>query len=931
MAESKQRQRLNGAVLIMVLTVMVVLIIMLMATLTVVTTANQRIYTKFEENQAYYTARSALDIFTEKMLNDDGYYAYDPATSAVRTYSQTNSDVTGTDTHKMKQGLALQSELYKIKSKGDATMEIAKSLDGSLTDENARKILSFAENMYQTDDVFGTVGGFEAPEDEFYTVSTIAINDETEAAKQQDYIEYQITFPKVADSSDSYGRMVDTDAVTGEQLATIRVEVIDRVYAPYTPADRTTLINTMKSGTQEEKDAVKAAIKSGNRSKDYMRLKITSTVQFMDTEATAVLYYDTYTIETAPSSRSVTSLSDLSDGSGLFPVGGAAALYEGEIIFDQNSVVTGDIYLKGSFFDGQTSAFYIDGTTMWYAAGNLKFTQPLPTAKSAGAVLYAGDTLYINNSSALGSVGNEVNLVGKTVKFGSNAEKKIYGNVYCEVLDLTEANNSNLHINGNVYAETVVCTVPTYGWEPYGVVNKTITIGGDIDDPTQLLTIACQYQNDIADNVYFNNFVLDYVIDSHGIDIYGSDYWIESIRIKYDVKNKTVTSVDRVKTDFDREFVNYVPQVVNTTTTVLYNYPMVAVDYFNSVDGVAPTSMSDSIDLDLMSYPLDSEMKRTVVLPTEVKLIPAPGENAKNEIVVSTPQAIYGDYLKPDAFDANGEIAYPVTAITDADKWAFIDSNVITAEEKANLSDFNMYSASDTVTIESVPANDPDISASEFAGVIKSGGRLQTCDFNANGGIKGKYAIDARSSAIVIQLSGNEYSPTDEVYHSGQFVVFGDNPVTFLVAGKATVYMGAPNNNGDFQIFSEEIYNVYKNGGILALGNCAVPTAAPNINIYVASTVPRLVYDTGNITCGYLYMPKTSFETSEDGHGIPFNTAYNGYSIGSQEFSVIGSVFCKSYKTGNIKTGVAFVDPGATGGDPEDPHLDWQVYRYART
>ena len=43
----------------------------------VVTTASQRIYTKYEENQAYYSARSALDVFTQNMLYDKSYYAYE--------------------------------------------------------------------------------------------------------------------------------------------------------------------------------------------------------------------------------------------------------------------------------------------------------------------------------------------------------------------------------------------------------------------------------------------------------------------------------------------------------------------------------------------------------------------------------------------------------------------------------------------------------------------------------------------------------------------------------------------------------------------------------------------------------------------------------------------------------------------------------------
>lgn len=99
--KGKRLKSLSGTVLIMVLTVMLVLIIMLMATLTVVTTASQRIYTKYEEQQAYYTARSALDVFTN-MLNDSKY----------------GNTVGGTFET---QGYNIQKSLYDIKAQSDPT------------------------------------------------------------------------------------------------------------------------------------------------------------------------------------------------------------------------------------------------------------------------------------------------------------------------------------------------------------------------------------------------------------------------------------------------------------------------------------------------------------------------------------------------------------------------------------------------------------------------------------------------------------------------------------------------------------------------------------------------------------------------------------------------------------------------------------------
>lgn len=71
-AKSKPRsiRKVKGAVLIMVLAVMVVLIIMLAGALTIASTAGNRAITKYEESQAYYSARSGLDLVTNILMTD---------------------------------------------------------------------------------------------------------------------------------------------------------------------------------------------------------------------------------------------------------------------------------------------------------------------------------------------------------------------------------------------------------------------------------------------------------------------------------------------------------------------------------------------------------------------------------------------------------------------------------------------------------------------------------------------------------------------------------------------------------------------------------------------------------------------------------------------------------------------------------------------
>lgn len=75
MADKKVRRhkRTKGVVLFTVVAIMFMLLIMIMATLAVVSSANRRTYTKFKENQAYFTARSGLESVTTSLWN----YTYD--------------------------------------------------------------------------------------------------------------------------------------------------------------------------------------------------------------------------------------------------------------------------------------------------------------------------------------------------------------------------------------------------------------------------------------------------------------------------------------------------------------------------------------------------------------------------------------------------------------------------------------------------------------------------------------------------------------------------------------------------------------------------------------------------------------------------------------------------------------------------------------
>lgn len=948
MTKSKQRRSLRGAVLIMILTVMVVLIIMLMATLTVVTTAGKRVYTKFEENQAYYTARSALDVFTKNMMDDEGYYAYDA--SGIRMYDYTDySDPanpvikTGTNGAKMKQGLALQGETYKIRSQGVTTKEVAIALgktDASLgiTDANAAEALKFAENMYETDKVFGTVSGIDCPENEFFSVSDTAINADSDTSKQYDYIEYKVTLPATGSGANHYGLLVDEDATTKEQLATIRVEVLDRVYNSSPAYSREDLIKIVLKGTTADKQALKDAIKNGDRSKDIITLKITSTVTFMDTEGTAVLIYDSAEPKTVASSRAVTSLSGTASGDGMFPIGGVSTLTDMKIGWGNGSAATGSLYFQGDY-DVRDTEMHLDDTAMVYVKGDMTTSNGLPLVFAEGSAIFVGGTLNFNNvNGSLSSAGNDINVIAKRVTANQQNMDGIYGKVFCEEFDIT-AFKPAYTVSQGVFTNYIMGDV--------NIVNDTgTTLNVEITLPT--LT------NYSGLNLSFSQSdVLCYAKTVTGTG-WGTR---TETTTEYEILFDTITQQPKscIKTVTADVYDNTNALVSTTVTPTTYIGAVISVDTLNGdVSQFATPPRSTDVDLDITDYTNNPVVagEREYDLPDSIidGFYPA-----GSKVTIPTLETLYGEYFKTGSFDANGEFAVAYTstdpAVRRAELDTYIQAQVISSEDKLGIANLDKYTTQ-YVTVE--PRNSTteasyDVSEqipAAFTRVITGSGRLRPVDNNGNSiaayvnasdatdnGKYGLIAIDARTNPVEIQLGGDDF--TFEPHYMGKFVVFGDKEVTFYVAGTQKAWLGGTTGSCVFEVYSYELYKITNAGGTLVTGPkapSATRTGAPNINIYVASTVPELVTGHQAYTCAYFYMPKTIFNFGGGANGKVIATTYNGNVVGQTNtpaYAAIGSIFCKAYKSSQ-DVGICYIDRAPKGNTVGDPILDWIPAKYAR-
>jgi hypothetical protein len=336
MVQGKSRQsgkRLGGVVLIMVVTVMFVLIIMLLATLTVVSTAQNRSYAKFEENQAYYSARSALDVYVGNMLSDETYKTVDASGNTI-----THKDADGNDLSKFSQGLAMELDLYKIKAHAE-TYE-----DYLAMDDKSEFSSDHWVNPGNAADCSGVTVFADEPMKSDYGSPT------------EDYIEYEVTYPQIDSSTEAGGKFSDKDS-----KATIRIEVLARSLGGH-------------SSSAANGDATDiASIQAESRSKDTMTIKVTSTVVYEGYTGTAVGIYSTVD---NPSYfyDALTCFGGASSTNNSSVIGGISA--KTDVKFTNQGVVYGGAYSSKSTEINTSQNIYVDAGQSVYL-GNVSVSNGL--------------------------------------------------------------------------------------------------------------------------------------------------------------------------------------------------------------------------------------------------------------------------------------------------------------------------------------------------------------------------------------------------------------------------------------------------------------------------------------------------------------------------------------------------------------------------
>jgi hypothetical protein len=498
-----KRKRLDGTVLILVVAFMLILIVFCMATLAMVSTANTRAITKFEENQSYFTAASALEIFASGTLKDSIYYATTtPGGTTPRNYINEEGD----DVPKMSQGRALELDLYKLAvMKSNSAPSDQDPLKGNgkngdttnfFTGTNAP--LNLIINA-TTDDFFSDT---EADYGKQFTVK----DPGTSGTTGFKYAEYTMALPGISsggielDAAHNYGLFADssTGSVDGGPAtdkiypATITVEVIERYYdmAGVKFEKIKKFMDVLAEGdtpTADEADAVKAilsasyipgvastyipdaalikaAIQGGDRHKDYFRIRVTAETTLLGVKGITAQEFVIYELPDDNYDSSNTSsggIGNAGQNTAMHITGGAASMD------NLNMTVPGQIgpfYTEKDFFLGNSGRVTISAREYVFAKGHVILGNAGGSAietNGNAAYIYGGQGIYVRGGTDIGWGGGALDTPITVITGGSfdftNAIR-VNGNIIADSLQNYYNNGSmltsNVKVSGDVYLNT---------------------------------------------------------------------------------------------------------------------------------------------------------------------------------------------------------------------------------------------------------------------------------------------------------------------------------------------------------------------------------------------------------------------------------------------------------------------------------------------
>lgn len=920
MTECKRRcSKLKGAVLIMVVTILFVLMVMLLATLAVVSTTQKRTVTKFEENQAYYTARSVLSVYLSEYLSSQETYTNEA--DIVNAMKAGGIDVGGVD-------------------KSSATPawvanQLPRDASGNITDyRDVPMQLGFATQQ----ELFG----YLKPKYQWKTggVGLTDIKDATNwelsSTTNQDhcFVEFEALVPETA----SVGGSGHLDS---DNKVKVRVELLRLLYRNKDGdiiTDNSGSVFDNGTGLRPATTDPDIVLHGGNEKSIinwdncYYRIKVTTTANMKSGDpanydvTVSVILEPKEAVGGGGGGLGLISFADSSTANHVFTIGGASASAPGS-----DNVFGGKTRLAGNYVYKTNVDFHNSGME-WYAVKGSKAVienSIIHGANDANSIKITGDT----PSSGSGTNPEErpyVYAAGIYMKGGFIGSPTVGTDTEhdCDVIVSYEDGEVSLpigtstklstHSSYNVYKNNLptdlqsdpsrlaLCLDPSEG----GIIHGNVYCKGD------MFIGGSSGKGDIYGNVYIDGDL--YVYRNAGI---------EAANGKMIHGNLNITGTVHACLKVSGSGVWGIPTEAEINSLILDG------GSYNGDSSFAGFSGSNSISLKDNTPAADGTRTINVY--------------GRGQTTVPTVESVVFPFTykgtKQTTPSGNDPLGHPFTensALTATDKLRY-DLNCPTAELSlaSHSTAVNLSTSTDAAFLGAGKLKD----GTDVTNYIKSGTglsnyngatgcneyRVKPDDLKQTG--TDTYYIDARDgTSVQIELVPATYAANQHII----FIVDGDERVFFTI----------PDNtawDGKISVYTKQIWDMIAADKIFELGddsnkmNTGNP-AAPNVNFYIGDK-GSITQDYGDhiVWCGYLYGAYADFINKA---GVPedpklkftFNSKYTG--LGQKQSGCIryfGYLIFRNISSEN-EVGVMYIDPdtappppGTAGGN-----IEWNDQHY---
>lgn len=954
MKNSKRTPRtLKGAVLIMVMTVMFVLIFLLAGTIAVVYSAHNRAMVKYEESQAYYTARSTLDAYLEAFLKDNTNrtgtgQADSIGTTAVPYYYLGKDPATGdpqVDTANCKQGRALEMDIYSMYvsvapegtvsgaaypyngsepywtvstdeklydwvkqyildlATGGFTLATGQTLEqyraayaaSNPTDYQTARALAMKAinpkyNDFKHDSTFYTNGGSDSQDVETSGISNINKFYEQFCPNETD--------PSTTKPTDTVYYRVPAgtfnsfgESTTGGSYGKVADTFADNATDAIIKVQLLERTMHLKDG-----DDFKMKFDSGNREKDHIKVQVTVEVILdgMPT-TTSVVYANKY--DPKPSNQdAVTATGGIGSATSGFPISGGMTSLDGTKTLELNAAhVSGPIFAEGNlrtFTGGTIKLFEGDNYTAihdFIIRNDMTFN-----ALGDKTFIYVGGQLKVENGFAIGSAGDayETDLVVNHLNWSSN-DLKVTGNIYANTIDVSKDTNYNkVKVGGIMYTNDLITTNDNNG-------NGTKILETPDVNGKYVIQVPddgfCDGKINITDRIIYKNYYGGNDGSEH--PDYNSD----------DDKLIGITNKDLV---IDIHSLTQPVRFVKKSDNSVESDMM--------LKSVTPVKINYN---DMGAFTFGTDYKKTFTMPDGKK------------IVVDTHQSKFEKYYDKECFNddsVGGAGSFKDEFYTDARDESGnlildVNGNTMKVLDQSKLKNSTEIESAEDVAKKEANALDGCVLPSGSQ-VISANSTVSAGNYILEPGNVGNLTVDTSGGKVVIQLKDTGMWGG----YSGTVNVTGNGELKILVPTGATVGWGT--SGGGFKVTYEA---TMANGNSLYVGDCPAgidATVPPNIDVYAGKGSTITVNEGGSVhslLTGYIYGPTCDVQINMAKES--FSYTKDGQTVGSAQYFVVGSVLCGEYTSlSSDASGVSFIDRDASTKKPGEVNFAWTDVYFQR-